>query len=396
MSQDAQTHRFATGETLFKHGDAANHAYMILDGRIEISVEQGGRHVVIADLGPNEMFGELALMSDQPRSATARAAVATEVMVITREHLQSVIDSADPLLTNLLRGNLGRFATAQHFMIKNTSHDSASGSLQKRAEHELAAEKQLETAIREQQFQLHYQPVIRLSNGRIAGFEALIRWHHPDRGMVFPAEFIPLAEKNGQILDIGHWVLERALADLKRFESAQLDDNPDLFMCVNVSGRQLLELTEIERIEQLLADSGVEPQKVKLEITESLLVDDPTHAAVALEQLRKKGVRLAIDDFGTGYSSLSYLHLFPLDTLKIDRSFVSNMLSEERRFRIVCAISRLARDLQLEIIAEGIEQPEEMNKLRELECDYVQGFLTARPMPAANVQSLLAKNPSFR
>ena len=398
MNQNTSTQHFAAGATLFEHGDDAAHAYMILAGQIEISAEQGGRHVVIANLGPNEVFGELALISEQPRTATARALEDTEVMVITRDHLQKVIDSADPLLTNLLRGNLGRFVWTQRFMLQNTTGDTESDSLQKKAEGEHALQQALDTAIRENQFELFYQPVVSLGNGLVTGFEALIRWRHPERGLVSPGEFIPVAEKSGQIVTMGYWALEQALADLKTFEHARPQNtaNPELFMSVNVSGRQLLELEEIERLGQLLRNSGVNPQQVKLEITESLLVDDPMHAAVALNKVRDQGVRLAIDDFGTGYSSLSYLHLFPLDTLKIDRSFVSNMLEDERRFRIVRAISRLARDLDLDIIAEGIEWHEEMDKLRSLECDYVQGFLMARPMPGREVEDLLARNPDFR
>lgn len=398
MKQHANTEHFPAGATLFEHGDDATHAYMILQGQIEISAEQGGRHVVIANLGPNEVFGELALISEQPRTATARALDDTEVMVITRDHLQKVIDSADPLLTNLLRGNLGRFVWTQRFMLQNTTGDTGSDSLQKKAEGELALQRELDEAVRQRQFELFYQPVVSLDSGRVAGFEALIRWRHPERGLVSPGEFIPVAEKTGQIVAMGYWALEQALTDLRSFEAARPegDANPELFMSVNVSGRQLLELEEIERLGQLLRESGVNPQQVKLEITESLLVDDPMHAAVALNKVRDQGVRLAIDDFGTGYSSLSYLHLFPLDTLKIDRSFVSNMLDDERRFRIVRAISRLARDLDLDIIAEGIEQHAEMDKLRSLECDYVQGFLMARPMPGSDAEELLARNPDFR
>ncbi|XOZ32824.1 EAL domain-containing protein [Halomonadaceae bacterium KBTZ08] len=395
MTDDADTEHYPCGTTLFEHGDDASHAYMILSGRIEISVQQGGHHVVISNLGPHEVFGELALISHQPRTATARALDDTDVMVITREHLQRVIDNADPLLTNLLQGNLGRFAWTQRFMLQHTNDFAGADSLQKKAESELSLQNALATAIQQQQFELFYQPVIGLESGTIVGFEALIRWRHPDHGLVSPGEFIPVAEKTGQIVEMGYWALEQALHDLKNFERANGTGQTPLFMSVNVSGRQLLELEEIERLGQVLKASGVDPQQVKLEITESLLVDNPMHAAVALNKLREKGVRLAIDDFGTGYSSLSYLHLFPLDTLKIDRSFVSNMLDDERRFRIVRAISRLARDLELDIIAEGIEHPEEMDKLRELECDCAQGFLMARPMPADDIQAVLARHPRF-
>ncbi|MCP1727824.1 EAL domain-containing protein (putative c-di-GMP-specific phosphodiesterase class I) [Natronospira proteinivora] len=391
--------RFDAGETIFHRGEPGDHAYLIRSGQVEISTDQGGKKVVIANLGPGEVFGELALISHQARTATATTTRDTEATVISTERLQAAIDSADPLLQTLLRGNLGRFIWTQRFMLQHASPKSEDSSLAHQAERDRNVEAEIGRAIKTREFELFYQPIVDLEKGHIAGFEALMRWRHPDRGTVSPGEFIGVAEATGQIVAMGAWALEEALEQLKGFQAIvdqqALDEQPPLFMSVNVSGRQLLELDEIEHLGAVLKQSGVAPERIKLEITESLLVDDPMHAAIALQQLRDLGVRLAIDDFGTGYSSLSYLHLFPLDTLKIDRSFVQDMIHDPRRERIVRAISGLARDLDLNIIAEGVENEEELASLNRFECDYVQGFLMAKPQTADQIRQLLAGAPRF-
>ncbi|MEA5445369.1 EAL domain-containing protein [Gammaproteobacteria bacterium AB-CW1] len=396
MTERIPGQRFEAGTVIFERGEQGDKAYLIRDGRVEISTDQGGKKVVIANLGPGEVFGELALISHQARTATATAATDTETLVISTERLQAAIDAADPLLQTLLRGNLGRFIWTQRFMLQHAAPKTAETSLEHQAEHDMAVEADIQRAMKSREFELFYQPIIDLRDGRIGGFEALMRWRHPDRGTVSPGEFIGVAEATGQIVAMGAWALEEALDALKRFQAiVDGPGRPPLFMSVNVSGRQLLELEEIDRLGAVLARSGVDPEQIKLEITESLLVDDPMHAAVALQQLREKGVRLAIDDFGTGYSSLSYLHLFPLDTLKIDRSFVSDMVHDPRRERIVRAISGLARDLDLNIIAEGVENDEEMQSLDRFECDYVQGFLLAKPQTAGDIEALLKQDPHY-
>jgi diguanylate cyclase len=396
MSDNVPEKTFPKEEIIFHRGDQGNDAYLIQSGNVEISTDQGGKKVVIANLGAGEVFGELALISQQARSATATATEETRVLVITRDRLHAAIDRADPLLQTLLRGNLGRFIWTQRFMLQHAAPQSSGTSLESQAQREEEVEADIQRGIKSQEFELYYQPIIDIREGRIAGFEALMRWMHPDKGAVSPSEFIPVAEATGQIVPMGCWALEEALNALKHFQEVVNDhEHPPLFMSVNVSGRQLLEMDEIERLGEVLKASGVDPEYIKLEITESLLVDDPMNAAVSLQELRNKGVRLAIDDFGTGYSSLSYLHLFPLDTLKIDRSFVSDMVRDPRRERIVRAISRLARDLELNIIAEGVENQEELESLNRFECDFVQGFFMARPQTEDAVAELLASRPTF-
>ena len=395
MDKDAGIRSVAAGEQIFEQGGHGKIAFLVERGSVEIATEQGGRDLVIATLGPGEVFGEMALISNQPRNASARALEDTELTVITPERLQTVLNEADPLLTRLLRSNLGRFSWTQRFMLQTAGHSAGDVPLKHLAEEQERIEKAIHQGMLNEEFTLFYQPVIDTGSQKIAGFEALMRWQHPERGVVSPAEFMDVAENSGQIVSLGFRALEQALSDLKAFEQTLGTDAQELFMSVNLSARQLLDAEEVDRLVALIDESGVPARRVKLEITESLLVDDPEFAASALESLKAKGVRLAIDDFGTGYSSLSYLHLFPLHTLKVDRSFVSNMFRDDRRFSIVRAIVRLAKDLGLHIIAEGIETERERDTLCELQCDALQGFLLERPKPADDIHELLARNRNY-
>ncbi len=251
---------------------------------------------------------------------------------------------------------------------------------------ELLARVQLETELRHaidnDQLTVHYQPIVALSTGTIKGFEALTRWTHPERGPVPPTDFIPLAEETGLILAIGNWVLREACLQVHRWQR-DFPDLPPLAMNVNLSARQLQQPGLLEEVREALTDSGVEPEHLVLEITESLLHQDVDEAVARLHGLKGIGVRLAIDDFGTGYSSLSCLHRFPVDIMKIDKSFVQGLISGRRRATsFVHAIVRLGRMLDLETVAEGIESAEQLSQLRGARCEYGQGYYYARPLDA--------------
>jgi EAL domain-containing protein (putative c-di-GMP-specific phosphodiesterase class I) len=401
MANPLARRTIAPGAQLFREGEPGEEAYIVLSGEIEISALRSGRKVVIATLGEDELFGEMALIDDEVRSATATATVETEVIVIERALLRSKVDTADPLLQALIKVILQRFRWTQALVLQSSDNERRETSLRDQAINRLALEKEIETALETEQFVLFYQPIISLRGGQLAGFEALLRWEHPERGVVSPADFIGLAEETGLIVPIGRWVLKEALKALKKFQSehAVLYDDDDerepLFMSVNVSGRQLLEVDEIEELLRIISDAGLRNEDIKLEITESLMVQDPNYAAMAFRRLKREGVRLAIDDFGTGYSSLSYLNRYPLDTLKIDRSFVANMLKDRGSLNIVRGIASLARDLGLDIIAEGIESTAEITKLRSFGCSYGQGYLIAKPLPADEASELMAKRQTW-
>ncbi|MEC7121048.1 MAG: EAL domain-containing protein [Pseudomonadota bacterium] len=393
MIEQPMTRQFAANDIIFEQGSLDQVAFVILSGRVEISTQTAGRKISIAVIGAGEVFGELALISQQSRTATATAFEDTVLEVITPHRLKQLIDQADPLLRTLLKGSLGRFIWTQRYMLQHTIIPPKSTlPLQKQAQAEVETEFAIAQGILGQQFILYYQPIVATSDRKIAGFEALMRWQHPERGLLSPACFIELAECTGQIVNLGLFALQQALHDLTQLQA--LADRP-LYMSVNLSGKQLLQPEAIQALNAAVQTSTVDPQKIKLEITESLLVDDPSFATLVLNNFKAQGIELAIDDFGTGYSCLSYLHLYPLDTLKIDRSFVANMLHDERRMRVVKAIVGLARDLQMNIIAEGVETIAERDAIEQLECDYIQGYLMAKPMALADAITLLRTDPTF-
>jgi diguanylate cyclase (GGDEF)-like protein/PAS domain S-box-containing protein len=245
----------------------------------------------------------------------------------------------------------------------------------------------LQTALAGDQFELYYQPIVRLSDEKTTAVEALLRWHHPQRGLVAPLDFIPVAEETGQIVPIGRWVLGEAC---RRAVALQGPCDPDetIYMCVNLSVRQLQHGDVVSHVSDALSESGLAPGALMLEITESMLIDDPEAAIATLMELRALGVRIAMDDFGTGYSSLSYLSRFPLDVIKMDRSFLAPDATQDG---LASAIVGLGGSLGLQVIAEGIERVEQVVQLRDLGCGYGQGFYFARPMAAGELAEHLTR-----
>jgi diguanylate cyclase (GGDEF)-like protein len=243
----------------------------------------------------------------------------------------------------------------------------------------LQLENDLRRAIERQEFRVFYQPIISLETDQIAGFEALVRWEHPERGLVAPAEFIPLSEETGLITEIGHWVLHEACRQTRQWQTAL---QRPLMVSVNLSGKQFVQPNLIEQIKHILQETDFDPRWLRLEITESVVMENAEAAASMLLQLRDLGVHLSIDDFGTGYSSLSYLHRFPVTTLKIDRSFISRMGEGDENSEIVRTIMTLASNLGMEVVAEGVETEEQLSQLRVLKCEYGQGYLFSRPVNA--------------
>lgn len=259
----------------------------------------------------------------------------------------------------------------------------------------LSLETDLRWAIERHEFQVHYQPIVALQNDKIVGFEALLRWQHPQRGLVMPSEIIPVAEETGLIVPIGLWVLTEACHQLRKWQE-QFPSDPPISVSVNLSAKQFIQPNLVESIEDILRDTGLNPSCLKLELTESVVMDNPQAAAATLRRLRDLDVQLQIDDFGTGYSSLSYLARFPIDTLKIDRSFISRLSLAEENLEIVRAIVTLARNLRLDVTAEGVETKEQLEKLRALGCEHAQGFYWSQPVESKDAARLIgdrAKKP---
>jgi diguanylate cyclase (GGDEF)-like protein len=243
----------------------------------------------------------------------------------------------------------------------------------------LRLESDFRRALENQELCVYYQPIVSIESGELHGFEALVRWHHPERGIVLPSDFIPLAEETGLIVPLGLSVLREACNQLWKWQQHSVL-NRYLIMSVNLSGKQLMQTDLTEKVEEVLRESHLDPWHLKLEITESVVMEEPELAAITLAKLRGLGVRLSIDDFGTGYSSLSYLNRFPVDTLKIDRSFVTTMSEADENLQIVKTIVTLAGNLGMEVIAEGVETEEQLNQLKLLKCQYAQGYLFSEPL----------------
>ncbi|AFZ59080.1 EAL domain-containing protein [Anabaena cylindrica FACHB-243] len=263
-------------------------------------------------------------------------------------------------------------------------------SMQTRALERLQMETELRQAISKQQLQLFYQPIISLHPYKVVGFEALIRWHHPEQGWISPIQFIPLAEQTGLIIPLGEWILENACQQLTIWQNQFLDDLP-LSLSINLSGVQLNEIGVVPNIIHHYQSLNLHQITLKLEITESTLMNNTQTVIASLEEFRAAGIQISIDDFGTGYSSLSYLRDLPVDTLKIDRSFVSRIDRDEQNLGIVQAIITLAHTLGLDVIAEGVETVAQMKRLRSLGCKYGQGYLFSQPMPSSLLSQWLQK-----
>ncbi len=253
----------------------------------------------------------------------------------------------------------------------------------------LVLENSLRRALEREEFVLFYQPQIDLGSGRVVGVEALIRWKHPDLGMVSPAQFIPLLEETGLILSVGQWVLQTACRQAKQWRDEGLGP---IRMAINLSPRQIDQSNLVEQVAEALELSGLDPRSLDLEITESCLMGDVERSTRMLHELRQMDVNISIDDFGTGYSSLNYLTRFPIDTLKIDRSFVKDVTEDADDASLAKAIISMGHSLKLKVLAEGVETPEQLEFLRQYGCDEVQGFLFSMPLPADEVTPLLASD----
>lgn len=251
----------------------------------------------------------------------------------------------------------------------------------------LQFETDLRRALTRNEFQIHYQPIISLDGWRIMGFEALLRWEHPQHGFIPPLQFIPVAEETGMITEIGHWVMIESCKQLKIWQ-AKFPFDPPLAISVNLSGKQFSQPDLIDQIEQVLEETGVEATSLKIEITESAIIENVDSATVTINRLKALGIKVSLDDFGTGYSSLSYLHRFPIDTLKIDRSFVTRM-NLPKNSEIIRTIVNLASNLGMDVIAEGVETGEQVIQLSGMNCEYVQGYLISKPIDAESVEKLI-------
>ncbi len=279
-------------------------------------------------------------------------------------------------------------------ILSKSSYQIFEQSMQLNIVARLQLESDLRRGLEAEEFLVYYQPLVCLKTGKIKGFEALVRWQHPHRGLVFPGEFIPVTEETGLIIPLGAWVLAAACRQMKIWHDLFPSPKP-LIISVNLSGKQFTQENLISEIKQILIKTGFNPRCLKLEITESVVMDDVEKAIAMLAELRALDVQLGMDDFGTGYSSLSYLHRFPTDMLKIDRSFVNRMGDEGENLAIVRTIVALAHNLGMQVIAEGVETASQLAQLRSLGCEYGQGYFFSKPVDSKTAEALLIKDPQW-
>jgi diguanylate cyclase (GGDEF)-like protein/PAS domain S-box-containing protein len=293
-------------------------------------------------------------------------------------HPDSIMRDANIAMTRAKQRGGGAYMVFDQAM-----HDQAVKRLQ--------VETDLRKALEKKEFRAYYQPVISLTTGRLMGFEALARWHHPEQGVVSPAHFIPVAEETGMIVPIGHFMMREACAQTRYWNETVAADEP-LSVSVNLSAKQFLHPSLVEDVRHVLKETNLSPDRLKLEITESAVMEHAQRSMDILHQLKAMKIRLLLDDFGTGYSSLSYLHRLPIDTLKVDRSFVSGMEENETNRQLVQTVITLAHQLNQDLICEGVENDQQEKMLRDMMAEYSQGFLYSKPVTASEAERLIIKD----
>ena len=424
---------FDPDEFLFEEGDPGDCAYIIESGSVEVSLDKGGRKLVIATLGPGEVLGEMAIIDKFPRTATARAIEHTKVTAIPLDYVEQKIENADPtvrlfllLVMERYRNLLVRFSqvfegmspfqpdaskevdatptmelrnvVAQYVEMQKRMNIAVNNPPSKPVKTAIGEttlqdtkilvieEKRLKSALANDEFRLHFQPIVELATKKIVGCEALVRWQHPSGKLFPPSRFIAQAEDTGLIIDLGYWIAEQTCQFQKRLHS---EFQQPLFVSINLSIKQFEDQLLIPTLADIMDRAGAVREQIKFEITESLLVANPELASKSLHELKETGAKLAIDDFGTGYSSFSYLHRFPFDTMKIDRAFVSAMLRNEKSNEIIKTLVNLSHDLGMDVIAEGIETEREVDLLRQYKAEYGQGYYFSRAVTEEELIKLL-------
>ena len=383
---------FEPGVFVFRAGDAADAAYVIESGAVEVLLERAGEPQRINLLGAGALFGEIALLDGKPRTASVRAVEPTRLVRIQRSHLDSLLGRSDPVVQYLVTVLLDhvRRALGGH-AAQEPAPAPASGpapsdaqALRSMTFRTLSLAQGLSEALAGDQMELHYQPILAFDGGRLAGYEALVRWRHPALGMIRPDEFIPLAEKTDLIHRIGDFVLSRAITDWPalRVLCAQ-DGDHACFMSVNLSAPELCQPGLAERVESLLQARGMRPEELRIELTETVVIGNVAAVSAVVERLRAMGVGVALDDFGKGYAGLDVLQLLPFSCLKIDKAFVDRMHVSERSNLIIRSTLDLARRLGMSTVAEGIEDQATGDALAAMGCVYAQGYHYGRPQPAS-------------
>lgn len=394
---------YRAGEIIMRQDEPGDCAYFVQSGRVEIVLRRpDGSQIEVGRRGPGTLIGEMAIVDDGPRSATVRALEDCRLLEISKADFGRALKNANPivgLVTKLIlmryRDILQRSENVREFagvatMLEQQERHHAEES---RVLDAVRMAHEFRVAVGRKELFLEYQPFINLADGRIIGFEALMRWQHPVNGAMPPDLFIPMAEDTGLIVEATRWAFRESCMALKRMITQTGDAS--LFISVNFSAQDFDDPAFLDEMLFMLQETGIHPSQIHLEITERLLLRQSEQVKKVLLQCREHEMQIAIDDFGTGYSSLSYLHQYPVNTLKIDQSFVSNMTSDAGALGLVKSILSLSENMGLAIIAEGVETRQQVEMLTSLRCKVAQGYFFARPLPEPEAARLLAAQYKF-
>ena len=397
MSSETQSVDIHKDQIIFSEGDEGDCAYIIEKGRVLAFVTKDKEEVPLSILGEGEIFGEMSLIDNMPRSASVRALEDARLAIVTKLQVLERVSTADKVVQLLMRVLLKRlrnrnshltFAGTNSQDLELENDPTAQSALDK-----IRLENQIFQAFQNKEFELFYQPIVNLKNKKITGCEALLRWNSPQLGLVSPNLFIDIIENSSMVIPIGHWIINQALKDLSQIKeyfekNGHQKMSEDFMMSINISGRQFTHSDFINNLEDLREKHQLTTHNIKLEITERIMMDGAL-AIESLNQCKNMGYAISIDDFGTGFSGLQYLTQMPISFLKIDRSFVMKILSDPKSKAVVSSIIHLAHAMDIEVIAEGIEHSEESLVLETLGARYGQGYLFSKPVDISRFMKLL-------
>ncbi len=364
-------------EIIFRQGEKAKTAYLIESGQVEIYYTNKNNldtHLTI--LGPGELFGEMALIDTNVRSASAKAFTDVQLHEIQKEQLLEKINASSSVVQMIIKILMERIRKINHAEGGDQHADVQIADQNSDVMTKIKFENEIFQAYEKSEFILYHQPIIDLKTQKITGSEALIRWKSPGQGMISPSKFIEVLENSSMIIPIGYWIFEQCFLDYKKIQN---QFKKPFSISINVSGRQFLHNEFVPTIQALVKKHQINPNHFKIEIIERVMMESAILTNI-LNQLREIGFEISLDDFGTGFSSLQYLADMPIDYLKIDRSFVMNLFKDQKTVAVVKSILYLAKQLNLKVIAEGLETIDEVNLMTELGADYGQGYLFSKPV----------------
>lgn len=391
MNSATQSVDIQKDQIIFNEGDTGDCAYIIEKGRVLVYLTKDKEEIPLTILGEGEIFGEMALIDNQSRSASVRALEEVRLAIVTKQQVLERISTADKVVQLLVRVLLKRLRrknamTPSSLNPSEVEIENSGAGIDgtENALDQIKLENQIFQAFQNKEFELFYQPIVNLKTKKITGCEALLRWNSPLHGLVSPNLFIDVIENSSMVIPIGHWIINQALRDLRIIQDQLLlnkknDLANNFMMSINISGRQFTHSDFVSNLEDLREKHNIEAKNIKLEMTERIMLDGAI-ALEALNQCHAQGYAISIDDFGTGFSSLQYLTQMPISFLKIDRCFIMKILSDPKSKAVVSSIIHLAHAMDIEVIAEGIENNEESLVLETLGARYGQGYLFSKPV----------------